>query len=112
MSGHGPQLYDQVRERFKDYPNVRLVKGFLPDVLVGASPEKIAWLHLDLNQATAEIACLEALFDHVVSGGIIILDDYEYLYYRAQKLAEDEWFGERGYKVFPLPTSQGLVIKR
>lgn len=69
-------------------------------------------MHIDLNQAPAEIATLDALFDRVVPGGMIILDDYEMFFYRAQKFAEDDWFGRRGYKVFPLPTSQGFVIKR
>lgn len=112
MPGHGPQLYDEVCKRFEGYPNVKVFKGFLPDVLKEGSPEKIAYLHIDLNQAPAEIATLEALFDRVVPGGMIILDDYEMFYYRAQKYAEDDWFGKRGYKVFPLPTSQGFVIKR
>jgi predicted O-linked N-acetylglucosamine transferase (SPINDLY family) len=112
MQAHGPQLYQQVVKRFKDYPNVKILKGFLPDVLAEGAPEKIAYLHLDLNQAPAEIATLDALFERVVPGGMIILDDYEMVFYRAQKLAEDEWFGKRGYKVFPLPTSQGFVIKR
>ena len=76
------------------------------------SPEKIAYLHIDLNQAPAEIATLDALFERVVPGGMIILDDYEMLFYREQKFAEDNWFAQRGYKVFPLPTSQGFVIKR
>jgi hypothetical protein len=31
---------------------------------------------------------------------------------RGQKLAEDAWFETRGYHVFPLPTGQGLVLKR
>lgn len=112
MQGHGPQLHAQVIERFKDYPNVKIFKGFLPDVLAEGCPEKIAYLHLDLNQAPAEIATLDALFERVVPGGMIILDDYEMVFYRAQKLAEDTWFAKRGYKVFPLPTSQGFVIKR
>ena len=112
MPGHGPQLYDEVCKRFEGYPNVKILKGFLPDVLKEGCPEKIAYLHIDLNQAPAEIATLEALFDRVVPGGMIILDDYEMFYYRAQKYAEDDWFGRRGYKVFPLPTSQGFVIKR
>jgi hypothetical protein len=43
---------------------------------------------------------------------MIILDDYEWFAYRSQKLAEDPWFDERGYRVMPLPTGQGLVIKR
>lgn len=35
MPAHSPQLHDMVRERFKDYPNVRIIKGFLPDALGG-----------------------------------------------------------------------------
>lgn len=112
MQHHGPQLFTQVINRFNGYKNVKILKGFLPDVLKQGCPEKIAYLHLDLNQAPAEIATLEALFDLVVPGGMIILDDYEMVFYRPQKLAEDVWFGNRGYKVFPLPTSQGFVIKR
>ena len=112
MPSHGPQLYDQVKERFAAYPNVKIFKGFLPEVLAEGCPEKIAYLHIDLNQAPAEIATLDALFERVVPGGMIILDDYEMFFYRAQKTAEDSWFGKRGYKVFPLPTSQGFVIKR
>lgn len=112
MPAHGPGLFEEVQARFADYPNVKVLKGLLPEVLAQGSPDKIAYLHLDLNQAPAEIATLDALFDRVVPGGMIILDDYEMLGYRAQKYAEDDWFGQRGYKVFPLPTSQGFVIKR
>lgn len=112
MPEHGSELFGEVQARFKDYPRVKILKGFLPDVLQVGSPEKIAYLHIDLNQAPAEIATLDALFERVVPGGMIILDDYEMLFYREQKFAEDTWFGARGYKVFPLPTSQGFVIKR
>ena len=112
MEMQGPHLYQEVCERFEGYSNVKILKGFLPDVLQEGSPERIAYLHIDLNQAPAEIACLDALFERVVPGGMIILDDYEMLAYREQKYAEDDWFGKRGYKVFPLPTSQGFVIKR
>jgi O-methyltransferase len=60
-----------------------------------------------------ELAVLEALFDRIVPGGIIILDDYEWAgSYRAQKIGEASWFDELGYRVFPLPTGQGIVLKR
>ncbi len=58
------------------------------------------------------MVCLEILFSRVTPGETIILDDYEMFFYRAQKFAEDNWFAQRGYKAFPLPTSQGFVIKR
>ncbi|MEO8753487.1 MAG: TylF/MycF/NovP-related O-methyltransferase [Casimicrobiaceae bacterium] len=113
MPGHGPGLEATVRKKFESYPQVRIVKGEIPDVFEGQSPAAIAYLHIDLNQAPAEVAALDALFDRVVPGGIVILDDYEWAgAYRAQKLAEDPWFEARQYRVFPLPTGQGIVIKR
>jgi len=82
-------------------------------VFASGCPERIAYLHIDLNQAPAEVASLEHLFDRMVPGAILILDDYEWAgVYRAQKLAEDVWFEARKYRVMPLPTGQGLVIKR
>lgn len=113
MNEHGPQLEARVRAKFADYPQVRIVSGSIPDTFQGQSPERIAYLHIDLNQAEAEIASLDHLFDRIVPGGILILDDYEWAGpYRSQKLAEDRWFEARRYRVMPLPTGQGLVIKR
>ncbi len=90
MAEHGPGLEARVREKFKSYPQVKIFKGYIPDVFEGQSPQDIAYLHIDLNQAPAEIAALDALFDRIVPGGIVILDDYEWAgAYRAQKLAED-----------------------
>lgn len=113
MPEHGKELYERVRAKFSAYSQVRLVKGLIPEVLLGQGPEKIAYLHIDLNQAPAEVAALEHLFERMVPGGLLILDDYEWSGpYRGQKLAEDDWFGARRYRVMPLPTGQGLVIKR
>jgi predicted O-methyltransferase YrrM len=113
MPEHGADLYDRVRGKFQSYPQVRIFKGNIPEVFEGQSPRSIAYLHIDLNEAPAELAALESLFERVVPGGIIVLDDYEWSGpYRNQKLAEDPWFDARRHKVFPLPTGQGLVIKR
>ena len=113
MPEHGPDLFGQVQAKFAGYENVRIIRGRIPEVFAGHSPDRISYLHIDLNQAAAEIAALDALFDRVVPGGIVILDDYEWaMVYRGQKLAEDPWFQARSYRVFPLPTGQGLVLKR
>jgi len=113
MAEHGPELEDRVRRKFQRYGQVKIFKGYIPEVFQGQSPEAIAYLHIDLNEAPAEVAALDALFDKVVPGGIVILDDYEWSGpYRNQKLAEDPWFEARQYRVIPLPTGQGIVIKR
>jgi O-methyltransferase len=111
-SEHGPMLESRVRNKFAAYPQVKVVKGPIPDVFASQSPATIAYLHIDLNAAAAEIAALEELFHRVVPGGVVVLDDYEWSFHRSQKMAEDRWFEARRYRVFPLPTGQGIVIKR
>jgi len=105
-------LYESVVERFSGYRNVSVVKGTVPDVLGDICPDKVAYLHLDMNSASAETGALEVLFERVEPGGIIILDDYGWYAYRAQKEAEDKFFLKYGYRVLELPTGQGMVFKR
>lgn len=113
FTGQEDGLFSEIQARFSGYEQVRLVRGLLPDSLVGNSPDQISYLHIDLNSAKFEIAVLEQLFKRVVTGGIVILDDYEWGgIYREQKIAEDNWFAKSNYRVFPLPTGQGMVLKR
>ena len=113
FAGQKEGFFQQVAARFAGYGQVRLVKGLIPGAFDGAEPPAVAYLHIDLNDAEAEIATLDRLFDKVVPGGMVILDDYEWSgVYRPQKIAEDQWFQDRNYRVMPLPTGQGLVFKR
>ncbi len=111
MPCHGEGLYEEVKALFAGFPNVRVVQGEVPAVLDEHAPERIAHLHLDLNDVTAELGALEFFFERVTPGGTIVFDDYGWLAYRKQKLAEDAFLAERGYQVLELPTGQGLVIK-
>jgi hypothetical protein len=107
-----PGLYEYVKDRFASFPNVNIVKGFLPDSFGTAVPERIGFLHVDLNSPRAEIAVLDRLFDRVLPGGVVVFDDYGWKVYHKQKEAEDDFLGPRGYDILELPTGQGLVIKR
>jgi O-methyltransferase len=112
-TGQTKGFFETVKARFDGYDQVKLVMGLIPDVFMEHLPQQIAYLHIDLNDAAAEIATLEALFERVVPGGVVIFDDYEWSgVYRRQKLAEDEWLDRRNVRVVPLPTGQGFVIKR
>lgn len=110
MPDHGKGLYEQVSERFSDIDNVTVTKGPVPETLSETQPEKISFLHIDMNDAAAEVGALKMLFDRVVPGAFVVLDDYGWLGYRVQKDLEDMFFGELGYQVLDLPTGQGLVI--
>ena len=106
-----PNLFGRVEARFEKYPNIEVIQGRVPEVLAEVAPQRIAFLHLDMNSAQAEVGALEILYERVVEGGQILLDDYGWLTYREQKAAEDLFFGRYGVPVLELPTGQGLVVK-
>lgn len=107
----GVYSYEEVEARFAPFPNIEVIKGRVPEVLEGRAPDRIAFLHVDLNNTTAEIGALEALYDRIVPGGVIVLDDYTWAVCRAQHLAEREWFARKGLSALPLPTGQGVFVK-
>lgn len=112
MPDHAPDLADHVRRRFSAWDNVIVTQGKVPDVLAQGAPEQIAFLHIDMNNAEAERGALETLFHRVTPGGIVVLDDYGWSGYRAQKDSADKFMQARGTSVLELPTGQGLVVKR
>jgi len=57
-------------------------------------PEKIAILRLDTDWYETSKFELEKLYDKVVTGGVIVFDDY--YHWAGQRKATDEFFAERG----------------
>jgi O-methyltransferase len=112
LPAHAPDLYERVVRRFQPWPNALVTRGKVPDVLREGAPARVAFLHLDMNNAQAESGALETLFDRVTPGGMIVFDDYGWTGYRAQKVAADAFMQARGLAVLELPTGQGLVVKR
>lgn len=110
MPEHGPDLFEQVTQRFVGRDNVKVIKGWIPESFEQGLPDRIAFAHIDMNSAPGELAALNAIEDRLVPGAVIMLDDFGAIPYRAQHIAETEWFQKRGRYVLELPTSQGMVI--
>jgi hypothetical protein len=108
----GTYSVEEVRARFADLANVRVIQGRVPEVLAETCPQAIAFLHVDLNNAAAEIAALEALYDRISPGGVILFDDFCWSASIRQQVDELAWFEARGEQILALPTGQGLHIKR
>lgn len=104
-------LFADVRKKFSRYENVNIVRGTVPDSFQQAVPEKIAFLHIDMNSEKAEILALEHLFDRVVPGGFIVLDDFGWGVNVKQMSAELAFMNARGHQILEIPTGQGVIIK-
>ena len=86
---------------YKNVTNYELIPGDILQTLpqyVNAHPElKISLLHIDVDVYNATQCILENLFDLVVPGGIVMLDDYASA--EGETRAVDEFIAGTGYRV-------------
>lgn len=106
-----PDCYDFVVNSFKEYPNVMIVRGPVPETLARVDIKKVAYLSIDMNCVLPEVEALRFFWPKLVTGGIVILDDYAQPGHKNQKKAMDIFALSVGVKVLPLPTGQGMIIK-
>jgi len=105
-----PQWEEDVRESFAPWPNARVIRGRVPDVLAKTAPERVAFLHLDMNSSGAERAALDFFQPRLVPGALILMDDFGRTENIEIGLSHDETFAGLGRRILELPTGQGLVI--
>lgn len=102
---------DLLFQRFRLDPQVVVIyKGWFQNILPTVAPtlEPIAILRLDGDWYESTRVCLEHLYDHVVPGGYVIIDDYGE--FEGCQKAVDEFFADRGVKVELRYTDNSEVV--
>ncbi|HEY0130132.1 MAG TPA: PqqD family peptide modification chaperone [Allosphingosinicella sp.] len=89
---------ESVRDHFSRYDlldsNVEFVKGWLAQSLPGAAIGQLALLRIDVDLYSSTLECLDLLYDKVVEGGFVIVDDYGFL--QCCRDAVEEFRSRRG----------------
>jgi O-methyltransferase len=76
---------------------IRLVPGFFEQTLPSvADTFCLALVDCDLEKSTTY--CLETLWDRMVDGGTIVVDDYQNPFYPGAAIAADRFFAGRRYR--------------
>jgi hypothetical protein len=81
--------------------------GKVEDTIPGAAPERIALLRLDTDWYSSTKHELEHLYDRVVPGGVVIIDDYDY--WEGSRKAVDEFVAATGAKLLLAPMGSGRI---
>lgn len=110
-SGFYVSTVESVKSNFSEWKNVKIIEGSIPETLNECKPEKVAYLHLDMNCSAPEVAALDYFWDRLVPGAFILMDDYAFNGYRNQKVGMDAFVNTKGVEIASLPTGQGLLIK-
>ena len=89
----------------KSFGHFELVEGnvlnTLPKYLEDNPATRLALLHLDMDVKEPTDLALELLYDRVVPGGLVVLDDYNSV--AGETISVDEFARERGLKIEKLP---------
>ena len=108
--GYKIDMFSVVEERFKEYPNVHLIRGHVPEILKKVPVTSISYLAIDMNGYFAERKTLERYYDLVVPGGIIYFDDYGWDYPKLRETVDD-FFIDKPEKLLHFPSGNSIVVK-
>ncbi len=76
------------------FDNVKIVKGWIKETLPKSNLGQVSLLHIDVDWYKSVEDSLEYIYDKVVIGGYIVVDDYFYL--EGCKKAVSNFFKKRG----------------
>lgn len=95
--GYEDNLYHKVSQAFSKFGfdikenNIQLIKGIYQDTLKIELP--VAFAHIDCDWYDSVLICLQQIEPHLVSGGLLVIDDY-YTWSGCKK-AVDEYFEDK-----------------
>jgi hypothetical protein len=101
-------------DRFAGELGVTFLKVDLPRVLdeVGLENKAIRFIHVDLNASQPEVDSLKILWDKLLPGAIVLLDDFGSPEFIDSNLAVKKLASELNFHILRFPTGQGLIVKR
>ena len=105
---------ENTRKNLNMFETEQLVfnKGYIPDSFESAqNPDRLVWLHIDLNSSTPTLHTLDFFWDRLEDGGVILFDDYAVPGYEDTKSTVDDWTEAVNGTLLHLPTGQALLVK-
>jgi O-methyltransferase len=91
------------------YPanRVHYHQGLVEETIPDGAPEQIALLRLDTDWYASTKHELEHLYERVPSGGVVIIDDYDY--WEGSRKAVDEFVARTGARLLLAPMGSGRI---
>ncbi|WP_371623760.1 TylF/MycF family methyltransferase [Streptomyces sp. NBC_01116] len=91
------------------YPKERVhyVQGRVEDTVPAQAPEQISILRLDTDWYASTKHELEHLYSRLVSGGVLLIDDYGY--WQGSRQAVDEFLDKTGERLLLLRMDEGRI---
>ena len=95
-----------------DCPNVDFHPGFFPATAGPIETAQFCFVHVDVDIYRSVLDCCRFFYPRLVTGGVMVFDDYGFFSCPGAKQAVDEFFADQPEHVIYLPTGQCMIIKQ
>jgi len=104
---------EHVRANLRDFDFIRYYKGWIPERFNEIKEKKFSFVHIDVDLYYPTKDSIEFFFPRLVTGGIMVFDDYGYTrQFPGAKKAVDETLELIDVRFFiSLPSGQAYLIK-
>ncbi|HEX2228037.1 MAG TPA: TylF/MycF/NovP-related O-methyltransferase, partial [Candidatus Binatia bacterium] len=99
----------QLLSPFKNFVDIR--EGWIPQTFQGLDNNSYALVHLDLDIYQSTLDCCNYFYPRLVTGGILLFDEYGFAAAEGEKEAVDEFFADKAESPIAPPTGQAFVVK-
>lgn len=101
----------QVKRFLDGFSKVHFYQGVFPQTASPVINNKFSFVHIDVDIYQSVLDSCGFFYPRMVSGGIIVFDDYGFVSCPGAKRAVDDFFASRAEQPCYLPTGQCFVIK-
>lgn len=111
---YGMSHHEKIINKLDASERATLHKGLFSDTIpILPDDVRFSFVFMDCDLYQSYISCLEAMYDRVVSGGIILFDEYEHIVdWPGARKAIDEFFADKPETVEPLPFGTSWFIRK
>lgn len=102
---------DVARENLKEFSNIHFMKGWIPSRFQDVEKIKFKLVHIDVDLYQPTYDTLQFFYEKMVSGGVIVMDDYGFENCPGAYAAAQEYMEGKQESIVQLATGQGLIIK-
>lgn len=101
-----------ITDNLKEFSFVKLYKGWIPKRFGEVEHKKFCFAHIDVDLYDPTRDSIEFFYPRMVSGGIILCDDYGFASCPGAKKAFDEFMQNKPEQIINVPTGQCFIIKK
>lgn len=93
----------------KNFKNIILYRGWIPEVFNDIKENSYSYVNIDVDLYEPTKNSIEYFWPKIISGGVLICDDYGSEKTIGARKAMNDYFGQNN--ILELPTGQGIIFK-